>query len=183
MTIQWKLETRKVSSLKEWAQNPRYIQKEDFQRLKNCLSTYGIIDRPCVNLDGTLIGGHQRKRAFKDLCIKEVECWVPDRQLTEDEARKLALSLNKISGDWDYEMLGNLFDPNELLELGWSVEELDLGAEEVESEEPEGAESSEEGGAKMLISFASNADLQKAENKIRTIVDAFKGSNCKVKLK
>ena len=94
--IKWHLETRKLSSLKEYEGNPRTIDKQDLERIKSNLLEFGLIDKPCVNLDGTLIGGHQRKRILKDLGYKEIEVWVPERELTKDEVAKLNVKLNLV---------------------------------------------------------------------------------------
>lgn len=124
MQLKWNLETRKLSELKEYGQNPRKITKLQVEHLKNSINTYGLIDRPCINVDGTLIGGHQRTAVLKKLGYKEIEVWVPNRELTADEVKKANVYLNKVGGKFDEEMLANNFDPNELIDLGWEADEL-----------------------------------------------------------
>lgn len=143
--IEWHLEKRKLSQLKDYDKNPRRLSKEMHRKLKANLERFGIIDKPCINLDGTLIGGHQRKKVFKEMGLKDVEVWVPERELDEKEIKDLNVALNKLSGDFDMDILGNNFDAEELLELGFGEKELadilpdiqEIESEEVDDEAPE----------------------------------------------
>lgn len=134
--IQWSLHTYKIKDLKEFAKNPRQISKDKFDRLGNLIRKFGLIDKPIINADLTIIGGHQRIRYLKKQKIKEVECWTPNRQLDDKELEELCIGLNLQKGDWDYDLLGNLWDPIELLEYGFTEEQiLDAVPEQIENEE------------------------------------------------
>ena len=60
-----------------------------------------------VNHDMTVIGGHQRLTVLKDLGYTEAQCVVLH---IEDEAKAKALNiaLNKISGEWNEQLLADL---------------------------------------------------------------------------
>jgi len=122
--IEWKLETRLVSELRDYELNPRRINKDMYAKLKENIEKYGVIDRPCVNVDGVLIGGHQRTRVFRDMGITELDVWVPNRALSDDEVKKLNIVLNKVGGEFDYDVLANCFDVDDLLDLGFVENEL-----------------------------------------------------------
>ncbi len=134
--IIWHLEFRKVSSLKNHPKNARTLSKLQAEHLQISLEKFGLIDKPIINLDGMIIGGHQRKRILKKLGIKEIECWVPDRELTEKEVDELNIRLNRNIGDWDFEILANEWDPVEIVEYGFDPIEL-LGCLDEEESEPE----------------------------------------------
>lgn len=73
----------------------------------------------------------------------KVEVYVPDRLLDETEARELCVRLNKnVAGQFDFEMLGNEYDPRDLVAWGFSEEELGFG--EPEPEEKQDAEDASE---------------------------------------
>ena len=122
---EWHLEKRKLSKLKDYPFNPRTLSDEAEEKLKNNLQEHGIIDRPCITIEGTIIGGHQRTKVLKKLGIKELEVWVPDRELDEKEIAKLNMSLNKVGGDFDIEMVIALYDQEFLEETGWNKQEID----------------------------------------------------------
>lgn len=137
MPVSWRLEQRKISDLKDYPKNPRKLTKEQYENLKNSLEKYGLIDKPIINLDNTLIGGHQRKNTIKKLGYKTVDCWIPDRQLDEKEIEELNIRLNKNTGEWDWDILGNQFEISDLLEWGFTADELVGAVEEIETIESE----------------------------------------------
>jgi len=93
-----------------------------------------MIDKPIVNLDSdnTIIGGHQRKHVLEATGVKECECWIPDRQLTEREVEELNIRLNKNTGSWDFDTLANEFELPDLVE--WGFEPFELGVNDTEEE-------------------------------------------------
>jgi len=86
--------------------NPRTINDEEFGKLKKGLTEFGIVDPLIVNKDGTLIGGHQRLRAAKELGWTEIPAVVLDLDKRKEKA--LNLALNKLRGEWDYGKLTSL---------------------------------------------------------------------------
>jgi len=120
----WTLTEVTIKSLKEHPKNPRQIGKEQFERLGNLIQKFGLIDKPIVNMDMTIIGGHQRIRYLKRQKIKTVECWIANRLLDEKEVEELMIGVNKIHGAFDFDILANVFDPIDLLNWGFSEKEL-----------------------------------------------------------
>ena len=123
-TLQWTLTEIPIKSLKDHPKNPRQIGKEQFERLGNLIQKFGLIDKPIVNQDMTIIGGHQRIRYLKKQKIKVVECWLASRLLEEKEVEELMIGVNKIHGQFDFDILANVFDPIDLLNWGFSEKEL-----------------------------------------------------------
>ena len=124
MTIKWHLETRKISALKDHPKNPRKLTKHQEEHLKLSIDKFGLIDKPIINTDNQIIGGHQRKRILKKMGLKEVECYVPDRTLDEKEVEELNVRLNQNHGEWDFDALANTFEFEKLME--WGFDPLDL---------------------------------------------------------
>ena len=135
--IKWTLATKKISDLEQYHKNPRYIKEQDLRQLQTSIDKFGLIDKPILNSDDIIIGGHQRINALKESGIKTVECWVPNRLLDEKEVEELNIRLNKNSGDWDWDVLANEWNLDDLLQLGFTEVELDIaGIDEVDSKEP-----------------------------------------------
>jgi DNA modification methylase len=139
--INWHLEILNIKDLKDHPKNPRQISKEQFHHLGELIKKFGLIDKPIVNKDLTIIGGHQRVRVLKKMKAKSVECWIPDEQLEQEDIDHLCVGLNLNQGAFDYEILANSWEPLDLLKWGFTEEQL-LGKfegliEEIESKELE----------------------------------------------
>ena len=130
--ITWSLTTLAIKDLKPNPKNPRQINKQQLQHLEELIDKFGLIDRPIVNLDNMIIGGHQRIKILKKQKVKQVECWVPDHLLDEKEVEHLMIGHNLNQGSWDWEALANSFEPIDLLSWGFSEEQLFDSSEKAE---------------------------------------------------
>lgn len=139
--IEWKLEKRKIKDLVPHPKNPRKLSTHDHKSLSESLTRFGLIDKPIVDKDNRIIGGHQRVSILKEGKVKEVECWIPHRHLTENECEELLLRLNRNLGEWDWDILGNEFYPLELLEFGFKADEFLGSSEQLDSIEGPSKES------------------------------------------
>ena len=98
-----------VSGLKPAAYNPRKKLKpgdKEYQKIKASIEEFGFADPLVVNADMTIIGGHQRLSVAIDLGITEVPCAIVDVDKNREKA--LNLALNKITGQWDEQLLADL---------------------------------------------------------------------------
>ena len=118
----------RLDELTDYYKNPRSLSDKEFKQLKTSLDKFGMIDKPIVNADSanTIIGGHQRKHVLEATGVTEIECWIPDRELTAKEVEELNIRLNKNTGAWDFDVLANEFELDDLLEWGFDKGELDL---------------------------------------------------------
>jgi ParB-like chromosome segregation protein Spo0J len=134
---QWKVEDkpRLVKDLIPNPKNPRRISRDQFALLKESIKTNGLIDNPCINHDGRIIAGHQRRRAIIQLGWKEVYCKVPPRPITEREFEVISLQHNKNMGEFDFEILANEWEIDVIFESGFTAEDLHLDLEEKEEKE------------------------------------------------
>jgi ParB-like chromosome segregation protein Spo0J len=122
--INWSLSTHSIRTLKPHSKNPRQISKEQFRKLESLIEKFGFIDRPIINSDLTIICGHQRIKALKKKKVSSVECWVPDQLLDEKEVEELMVRHNLNTGGFDYDILANEYDMLDLLEYGFSEDQL-----------------------------------------------------------
>ena len=115
--------------------NPRELTTEQYKNLKDSLERFGIVDPIIINKNkertNIVIGGHQRLRVAKDMGIKELPCVELD--LDQDKEKELNVRLNKNTGQWDFNMLANEFETEDLIDWGFNEDELFIpDAEEVE---------------------------------------------------
>lgn len=95
-----------IEKLKLATYNPRKISDKDLVSLKKSLKKFGFIQPVIVNKDMTVIGGHQRIRAWKEMGNETVPVF--EVSISKKEEKALNLALNRISGDWDMEKLFNV---------------------------------------------------------------------------
>jgi ParB-like chromosome segregation protein Spo0J len=95
-----------VDSLRPDPANPRKISEAELEALTRSVRQFGLIDPLIALRDGTVIAGHQRLVAARRLGFKTVPVVYVDLPL--EQARLLNLALNKISGEWDEELLARL---------------------------------------------------------------------------
>jgi DNA modification methylase len=96
----------KIDLLIPAAYNPRKIAKAELDKLKKNITEFGMVDPIIVNHDMTVIGGHQRLKACLALKMETVPCVVLN--VSKEKEKALNLSLNRISGEWDEEVLQQL---------------------------------------------------------------------------
>jgi len=114
--------------LKPAPYNPRKIDKETLEKLKQSIQNFGYVE-PLVWNKRTkrIVGGNQRLRVLQELGVEEVEVVVVD--LDEDREKLLNLALNKITGEWDFLKLAELFESLKDLEnvelSGFEISEIE----------------------------------------------------------
>lgn len=119
--INWHLEKKKVSELKNWEENPRTITEKAFKELEKSVEALGNFEPLISNIDGTVIAGNQRLRLATARGEVEVDVYLPDRELTEDEIKEIGVKSNRHSGDWDWDKLANEWDTEKLEEWGMNL--------------------------------------------------------------
>lgn len=142
------IEHIKITDLKPAEYNPRRISDEDYQKLKNSISTFGLVDPIIVNLKNMhIVGGHQRYDVLLDehmldndflaelpmIRLGDVGFVFTDTELSirdDDHEKALNLALNKISGEWDNDKLAEVLEELELSPIdiqltGFSEPELE----------------------------------------------------------
>ena len=106
--------------------NPRQLSDDQYKHLKDSISRFGLVDPIIINKNkdrkGIIIGGHQRVKVARTMGIKEVPCVEID--LVYDKERELNVRLNKNVGSWDYDILANTFDMEELKDWGFDENQL-----------------------------------------------------------
>lgn len=121
------VEYRQVENLKELERNPRQINKENFEILKKSIKDNPdyFEARPVIlsNRTGELvvIAGNQRLKAAKALALAEVPTVLLEG-LTEEREREIIIRDNVENGEWDFDLLANEWDVDDLQE--WGVKEI-----------------------------------------------------------
>ena len=127
----------KLSEIKSNPNNPRIIKDEKFHKLVKSIQEFPkmLEIRPIVvNQDMIVLGGNMRLKASKEAGLKEVFIVKAD-DLTEDEQKQFIIKDNVGFGEWDWEMLANEWEAEELAEWGLDVPELTITEEPTAEED------------------------------------------------
>ena len=135
------MEVVKINAVKLNPNNPRIIKDDKFKKLVQSIKDFPemLNIRPIVvNKDMIILGGNMRYKACKEAGLKEVPIIITD--LSEEKQREFLIKDNTSGGEWDWEVLANEWDVQELENWGLDVPELEvpqfLDAEEDDFEIP-----------------------------------------------
>jgi len=137
--MEWTNVVRKLSDLQPWERNPRQINEKQAERLKESFEDFGQIETIAIGPGNEVYNGHQRLNVLmaQHGGDYEIECRQSDRALTEKEREKLTIFLHKgAAGEWDWDILANEFEMDDLLDWGFEEGEL-FGFEQEPKESPE----------------------------------------------
>lgn len=123
--LSWHTETRTVSELVPNIKNPRTISKKQLEALKRSFEKYNLVEIPAIDINGDILAGHQRIKIMKILGRGDelIDVRVPNRKLTDEEAKGYLIGSNALGGDWDFELLKE-FDLELLTDVGFSETDL-----------------------------------------------------------
>jgi site-specific DNA-methyltransferase (adenine-specific) len=126
----------KISEVKVNPNNPRLIKDDKFANLVQSIKDFPemLEIRPIVvNTDMVVLGGNMRLKACKEAGIKEVPIIIADN-LTEEQQREFLIKDNVSGGEWDWQMIANDWDAEQL--DNWGLDVPSFEADEVlEAEE------------------------------------------------
>jgi ParB-like chromosome segregation protein Spo0J len=121
----------KISEIKLNPNNPRLIKDDKFTKLVQSIKDFPeMLDiRPIVvNADMVILGGNMRFKACKEAGLKEVPIIVADN-LTLEQQREFLIKDNTSGGEWDFEMLANEWDVEQLDAWGLDIPNFDTDSE------------------------------------------------------
>jgi ParB-like chromosome segregation protein Spo0J len=116
--------------------NPRFIKDYKFKKLVKSIKEFPqmLKLRPIVvNSDMVVLGGNMRLKACKEAGLKEVWVLKAD-ELTEQQQREFIVKDNVGFGEWDWDVLGNEWDTQQLEDWGLEVIGFDVDEEDLTDE-------------------------------------------------
>ena len=161
------MQTLPIGKIKANPNNPRTIKDDKFFKLVQSLKDLPEMAkvRPVVvNQDMVVLGGNMRLKAMKEVGWKEVPVEIVDWD--EDKQRQFIIKDNVGFGEWDWEMLANQWDAEQLDDWGLTLPIFDT---EPSAEELIGDDKNKP--ATMKITFDSPEQLQQAEIEIQELLD------------
>ena len=129
------MEKVKISEVKLNPNNPRLIKDDKFKKLVQSIKDFPemLKIRPIVvNKDMIILGGNMRYKACKEAGLKEIPIIITD--LTEEQQREFLIKDNTSGGEWDWEVLANEWDAEQLEAWGLDIPNFEVD-EVLEAEE------------------------------------------------
>lgn len=125
--LTWHTEKRKVASLVPYEHNPRKMTPEVRAHLERSLEEFDLVEIPAVNLDDTILAGHQRVLLLLALGRgeEEIDVRVPGRMLTPREVKRYNVASNAIKGDFIENILREQFGDVDLDDFGFNMTNAD----------------------------------------------------------
>ena len=117
----------KISQIKPNPNNPRLIKDDKFKKLCQSIKDFPemLELRPIVvNKDMIILGGNMRYKAAKEIGLKEIPVTIAD--LTPEQEREFLIKDNTSGGEWDWEVLANEWDTEQLEAWGLDVPSFEV---------------------------------------------------------
>lgn len=129
-----KIEKVKISEVKPNEENPRVIRDDKFIKLVQSIKEFPkmLEIRPIVvNDEMVVLGGNMRLRACKEAGLKYAHI-INAKDLTPEQQKQFIIKDNVSFGEWDWDLIANQFDTEELDDWGLDVwqqpEDVDYSA-------------------------------------------------------
>jgi len=129
--IQWTSDKRRLADLIPWDNNPRQLKEMQAEHLEISLDKFGLAIPFLISPNNEIYDGHQRQALMQMMTQygpgAAVDVRVSDRLLTMQERKELVIRLHENTGEWDFDVLANVYDADELAEWGfpdWKLEGL-----------------------------------------------------------
>tara|TARA_R110000796_G_scaffold66805_1_gene153528 strand:- start:1993 stop:2484 length:492 start_codon:yes stop_codon:yes gene_type:complete len=117
------MELVSIKEVKNNKDNPRFIKDAKFKKLVKSIKEFPemLKLRPIVvNSDMVVLGGNMRLKACKEAGLTEVWILKADN-LTPEQEREFIVKDNVGFGEWDWDILGNEWDKQELEHWGMEL--------------------------------------------------------------
>lgn len=126
-----KIEYVPIWKVKNNPNNPRLVKDDKFKKLVKSIKDFpDMLDkRPIiVNADLIVLGGNMRLKACNEAGLKEVPIIVAE-DWTEEQQKAFIIKDNLGYGEWDWDMIANEWDEEELNEWGLDIPGFEDGVQ------------------------------------------------------
>lgn len=157
-----KIEKVKINKVKKNKDNPRIIKNDKFKKLVKSIKSFPemLEIRPIVvNDDMIVLGGNMRLKACKEAGLEEVHI-IKVSDLTEEQQKEFIVKDNVGFGEWDWDVLNDDWDLQQLDEWGLDVQ---LKKDILEEGEVEFSEYMNEENNYVVLFFENDIDWLQAQ--------------------
>ena len=112
-----------IKDIKPNAINPRLIRDKNFEDLKKSIKDFPqmlSLREIVVDENNIILGGNMRYKALKDLKSKDAYV-IQWSGLTEEQKKEFIIKDNANYGNWDWDVLANIFNEEDLKRYGLNI--------------------------------------------------------------
>lgn len=119
-----------IGQLEGLPANPRIIKDEKYEKLKQSikddpemLELRELLVYPIEEEKYIIIGGNMRYEALKELKIDEIPVKIIPKETPVEKLKAITIKDNISYGQWDFDLIGNEWDMQELNQWGFDMPE------------------------------------------------------------
>jgi hypothetical protein len=160
-----KIDINKIKMNKE---NPRVIKDNKFKKLVKSIKDFPemLEKRPLIiDENNVVLGGNMRLKALEHLKYKKVPV-IQVKDWSEEKKKEFIIKDNVGFGEWDFDILANIWNKDLLNEWGLEVPDFYELPDMYELDEKK-----KKNPPTIKITFENPDDLQKAEVDIQELID------------
>lgn len=175
-----------IKKVKPNPDNPRYIKGDKFDKLVKSIREFPqmLELRPIVvNQDMVVLGGNMRLKACQEAGIEQVPIIFADN-LTPEQEKEFIIKDNSSFGEWDWDLLANEWDVDDLNDWGLDVPYTEDDIEEMgnpmneQSEKPFATELDTQSNY-LILKFDTDIDWIQAKTLFGLKTETAKRANGK----
>jgi ParB-like chromosome segregation protein Spo0J len=163
-----KIEKVSIKDIKMNPNNPRIIKDDKFKKLVKSIKEFPemLEVRPIVvDDDMVILGGNMRTKACMEAGLKEVFI-IKFSDLSEDKKKEFIIKDNVGYGEWDFDMLIQEWDLDNLIEWGLDVPEP-LDEEDEKKKDQKDLSDDIKNDYRIEIIFTNEKDQEIAYNELK----------------
>lgn len=151
-------------------ENPRYIEPDKMERLKENITAYpemlawrSLLVYPLASGKYIIIGGNQRYKALRELGHTEAPCIIMDETTSIDRLKAITVLDNATFGKFDMDALANMWDDYQLKGFGVDIPTFDpVPLDGLFTQEPSGGKDTP-APDKIIITIPEELEDEKGE--------------------
>ena len=144
-----KIEKINISKIIEYSGNAKEHPEWQIEQIKNSIQEFGFNDPIAIDENNTIIEGHGRYLALKELGYTEVEV-IRLKHLTEEQKTAYAIAHNKLTMNTEFDIEKLRYELNKLEVNDFDLDLLGFDEAELEEITEDGIEEAEEDGIEII---------------------------------
>ena len=168
-----KIEKININEINEYSGNVKEHPEWQIEQIKNSIQEFGFNDPIAIDENNTIIEGHGRYLALKELGYTEVEV-IRLKHLTEEQKTAYAIAHNKLTMNTEFDIEKLQYELNKLEVNDFDLDLLGFDEAELEEITEDGIEEAEEDGIEIIEDDLEIAEPENVVIKMGDLIELGK---------
>ena len=168
-----KIEKININEINEYSGNVKEHPEWQIEQIKHSIQEFGFNDPIAIDENNTIIEGHGRYLALKELGYTEVEV-IRLKHLTEEQKTAYAIAHNKLTMNTEFDIEKLQYELNKLEVNGFDLDLLGFDEAELEEITEDGIEEAEEDGIEIIEDDLEIAEPENVVIKMGDLIELGK---------